>query len=405
MFSKKKTLTARAIVALVGFIMAFMGLVPSVAFADDPAVTSAPGIPADSAPSKPNCTEKEQNDWKQKAQKCDEDSKTCRDAKAASDAALLACLADKAPATPKSTPTTKPYKLHCGFGTTGQGGIAIHNDVEATATTGVKHCTCSNPTEDKRITSVVGAIGKVEICMPVGLAANKAATKMDIAELRAMIDLIKRDKPLSQQQIEVLDPSLRRDIDELKRRADENDIDVAEIKSHIRLPDMEVLVGAGIGFGGRNGFIFDVILHTGVYGWINDDIGLRALGGLGFAIEPADSDQVSPWMTFNGTVGPAFALDDDRQFVLGVGPSFRQTVRTTSTGDGAKGHFFGGSYGGQVDLRIQLGEAPVAITPYGQLGYGPVAGWSEGRPFEMNAPQFNLGLTIDILAGKHFDDE
>ena len=167
----------------------------------------------------------------------------------------------------------------------------------------------------------------------------------------------------------------------------------------LKVNNLQLSGGLTGALGTRNGVMGDVGLVGEVTGWFARRFGLGIQASVGLAFEPADSDQVSPWLFVQGSLLATFGLDLDRHFVLEVGPSFRQTIRPSAEGDGVTGNFFGGSYGGRVDLSIQPGTAPLAIVPFLELGGGPVAGWSDGRKFEGPMFQAFVGLDLKLVGG------
>ncbi|MEO5927249.1 MAG: hypothetical protein ABIO72_00940 [Patescibacteria group bacterium] len=241
---------------------------------------------------------------------------------------------------------------------------------------------------------------KVIACVPTAIKAkidqevidtSKFATKEDLDKLRAEWEKWKTEH--------VVTPTLlggdnweeiTHEIELLKKR---------------KTSDMDLYVGLTAGVGTRNDVMGAFGLTGGVDGWIGKRFALGIQASVGLEIEPADSDQVSPWLYVQGSVLGHFSLDENRHFVLGVGPSFRQTIRPAASGNGIPGNFFGGSYGGRLELRIQPAQVPIGIIPFLELGGGPVAGWVDGKKFEGTMFQGVFGVDLVAIGGIIFNKE
>lgn len=240
-----------------------------------------------------------------------------------------------------------------------------------------------------------GHLIKVTACLPTAIKKevkqqiidmSNVATKDDIKVINARLDALEARGEVTPEGVGI-------DYFISTVRSVKGDIEKLQVNN------LQLSGGLTGAIGTRNNVMGDVGLTGEVTGWFARRFGLGIQASVGLAFEPADSDQVSPWLFVQGSLLATFGLDYDRHFVLEVGPSFRQTIRPSAEGDGVTGNFFGGSYGGRVDLSIQPGTAPLAIVPFLELGGGPVAGWSDGRKFEGPMFQAFVGLDLKLVGG------
>jgi hypothetical protein len=390
----KKNTTFTAIVAI---LIAFMAIfVPAISFADEPKPKGdKPGT----------CDEK--------LATCNSDLRLCQE---------LVCPDGSKPVKPVTNPAQqqkdppkpapKPYNVTCGFGTTG-GQPSV-----ADKATGSRHCACENPAHWP-VTGKFGATGKVEICLPgAGIAERlrKADPDIDVADLKKIVDAIKEKQEVDEKTLLLLGI----DVEDLKKRMaaaekknEEQDGEIDAVKK--RLDELEkmrfasshlqLFGGVSLDLGSRNGFQVGGQLAGGLFGWPHPNVGLYTRVKVGLMHEPNDAAQVNPFLTVSGGIGPAFRFLDGH-LVLGVGFHGRQTIRAQNVGFGVEDHFFGGQYGGEAFLSIQPSRhVPLAIVPGGNFGYGPVAGWVKGTPFQLDMVQGAFTLDIVFLTGIHFGEK
>lgn len=158
---------------------------------------------------------------------------------------------------------------------------------------------------------------------------------------------------------------------------------------------LEFEVGGFAALATRGNFAFPFGLAAGINGRFADRVGITARFRAGAVYEVN-----TKWLAqISGVVGPIFDLTESGSVRLYVGPSFVQYAKTNHDG-GLEGNAIGGSYGGEIGLPIMLGDAPLALTPFVNLGGGPVnrrndaGSWQLGSAFQVNA-----GLSLTVLAG------
>jgi len=379
---KKQTTFVTAIVAI---LIAFMAIfTPASSFAGDPE-PKKPKADKPCDPKTPNCPELLE----------------CRENLAD---ALKLCpggVLPKKQEDPKPKP--QPFTLYCGYGTKGDGKPLSQQEKKFDSKTGGFHCVCAEE-DDVRVTSISGSIGKYEFCLGDMKKKVEALELIVANNKKGNID----PKVLIQLGINVQEAIEKADAaekkaEEAKKAADEAKDLANKVNrrfDNLKSSDVDIAGGLTGRLGTRgNEFLGEAGLVLSATGWFHPHVGITGKGIIGMAFEPNSSAFVSPFLSYEGMIGPSFAFDTDRQFVLSVGPWFRQMVRTSEAGNGFEGNFFGGAYGAELNLRLMPPKIPLAFTPKVNVGYGPTAGWFKGAPFQQDLVSVGVGLEITLVGG------
>lgn len=294
--------------------------------------------------------------------------------------------------TPAPAKPVTPLKLLCEEGTTG------------TPNPKTGHCECDAPGK-VLLTGRFGGNVKVEVCLSTKQQVetllnvyvtqaefNEAMKKLRDGQMtrEMVIAIIKEVVPNLEPRVKALEDGLQAE----RERNDGQDWEINRLKRS-RKYGLEFEIGGFAALATRGNFAFPFGLASGITGRFSDRVGITGRFRAGAVYEVN-----TKWMAqISGVVGPIFDLTDTGSVRLYVGPSFVQYAKTNHDG-GLEGNAVGGSYGGEIGLPIMLGDAPLALTPFANLGGGPVnrrndAGtWQLGSAFQVNA-----GLSLTLVAG------